>query len=184
MKPRFVVDVNVGRIAKWLRVIGHDALYIPDADDGELVRRAGEQDRIILTRDRYIAERRVVASGRVKVILLQSHDFREQMREVTEALDLGFHDGFSICIECNAPLQETDKESVRDRVPEFVFSTQVSFQVCPDCGKLYWRGTHWRNMQEELAAFTGLAAASSASRSRCSSRCAARASNVSSIIAS
>jgi uncharacterized protein with PIN domain len=155
MKPRFLVDVNVGRIAKWLRVIGYDALYIPDADDGELVRVAGEQDRIILTRDRYIAERRAVASGKVRVLLLRSHDFREQMREVTEALDLGFHDGFSICIECNAPLQEIDKESVRDRVPDFVFSTQDSFQVCPYCGKLYWRGTHWHNMKAEIGRFKG-----------------------------
>ena len=153
MKPRFLVDVNVGRIAKWLRAAGYDALYIPHADDGELVRVAGEQGRIILTRDRYILERRAVTSGQVQILLLRSHDFREQMREVTDALGLGFDDGFSICIECNVPLDEIARDSVRGRVPPFVFDTQDSFQVCPRCAKLYWRGTHWRNMRLEIAAF-------------------------------
>ena len=153
MKPRFLVDVNVGRIAKWLRAIGYDALYIPDFDDAELVRIAMEQGRVILTRDRYILERGVVARGQVRALLLHSHDFREQMREVTRALDLGFHDGFSICIECNVTLEEIGKESARGRVPPFVFSTQDSFQVCPRCSKLYWRGTHWRNMRVEMAKF-------------------------------
>ena len=85
--------------------------------------------------------------------LIQSDDFREQMREVTEALGLGFHYGFSRCIECNEPLRHTSKESARDRVPPFVFSTQDRFLVCPKCTRLYWRGTHWRNMSAELVKF-------------------------------
>ncbi len=153
MKPRFLVDANVGRLAKWLRAIGYDALFIHDADDRELVRVAAEQGRTILTRDRHIPERRVVTGGRVKVLLLVSDDFREQMREVAEALDLGFDERFSRCIECNVPLAEIAKDLVRDRAPPFVFKTQSSFQVCPRCDKLYWRGTHWRNMEAEMARF-------------------------------
>ena len=64
--PRFVVDVNVGRLTKWLLVLGYDSLSVPDVDDGELLRVAGEQDRIVVTRDRCIMERRVVTSGQVK----------------------------------------------------------------------------------------------------------------------
>ena len=151
MEPRFVVDVNVGRLAKWLRVI--DTLFIPDVDDAELLRVARAQGRIIVTRDRYILERRVVRSGRVRVVLVQSDDFREQMRQVTETVGLRFHKGFSLCIECNTPLEETSKESVRDRIPPFVFETQDHFLICPACRKLYWRGTHWRNMTSELVGF-------------------------------
>ena len=153
--PRFVVDLNVGRLAKWLRVMGYDALFIPDADDAELLRVAREQGRIIVTKDRYIMERRVVTTGQVRAFLVSSDDFRAQLRQVAEALGLGLERGFSLCIECNQPLSGIAKEEVRDRVPPFVFRTQEQFYQCPACGKLYWRGTHWHNMRMELAAFIG-----------------------------
>ena len=153
MEPRFVVDVNLGRLAKWLRVMGYDSVFIPDVEDGELLRVAREQGRIALTRDRYIVERRVVTTGQVRAVLVTSDDFRAQMRQLTETLGLTFENGFSLCIECNEALQSIGKESVRDRVPPFVFSTQEQFYQCPGCGKLYWRGTHWRNMHAELAGF-------------------------------
>ena len=78
MVLRFVVDVNVGRLAKWLRVMGYDSLFIPDVDDAELLRIAEEQGRIALTKDRYILQRRAVATGRVRAVLVRSDDFREQ----------------------------------------------------------------------------------------------------------
>ena len=155
MKPKFVVDNNVGRLAKWLRVIGYDTLYIPQVDDTELLRVAKEQGRTVLTRDRYIMERRAVTTGQVKAVLVRSDDFREQMQQVTETLGLDFHHGFSLCIECNVELEGISKESVRDRVPPFVFRTQDQFLVCPACRKVYWQGTHWRNMRVEMAAFKG-----------------------------
>ena len=95
----------------------------------------------------------MVTRGGVKVLLLVSDDFREQMREVAEVLNLGFDERFSLCIECNVPLEEIAIGQVRDRVPPFVFKTQKSFQVYPRCNKLYWRGTHWRNMEAEMARF-------------------------------
>ena len=153
MEIKFIVDVNVGRLAKWLRVLGYDTLFIPDVDDAQLLRVAQKQGRIVVTRDRYIMQRRVVTSGQVRALLVQSDDFREQMREVTEALGLGFGNGFSLCIECNELLEETSKESVREKVPPFVFSTQDKFLECPECRKLYWRGSHWRNMNVELVGF-------------------------------
>ena len=148
-----MVDVNVGRLAKWLRVMGYDTLFVPNVDDTELLRIAREQKRIALTRDRHIMERRAVRASQVEVVLLQSDDFREQMKQVTEDLGLDFQKGFSLCIECNVALQEIGKESIQDRVPPFVYRTQDQFLVCPDCRKLYWRGTHWQNMKKELVGF-------------------------------
>ena len=153
MEPKFLVDVNVGRLAKWLRIMGYDTLYIPDVDDTELLRVARAEGRTVLTRDRYVMQRRVVSTGQVKAVLVQSDDFREQMREVSETLGLGADNGFSLCIECNVALEEIKKELVRDLVPPFVFGTQDQFLVCSACRKLYWRGTHWRNMRAELTAF-------------------------------
>ena len=154
MEPRFAVDANVGRLAKWLRAMGYDSLFIPDVDDGELLWIAESQDRIIVTKDRHIMRRRVVAAGQVKAVLVSSDDFREQMQQLTETLGLTFRNGFTLCIECNEPLRRISKEQVGNRVPPFVFSTQHQFNECPGCGKLYWRGTHWRNMRQELAGYS------------------------------
>ena len=150
---RFAVDVNVGRLAKWLRVMGYDSLFIPDVDDGELLRVARDQGRTVLTRDRYILERRIVTTGQVTVILITSDDFREQIRQIAQTMELDLQNGFSLCIVCNKRLMTVPREQVRDRVPSFVFDTQRQFHECPQCGKLYWRGTHWRNMRSELEGF-------------------------------
>ena len=155
MRPKFLVDPNVGRLAKWLRVIGYDTLFIPEADDTELLRVAMDQGRTVITRDGYIMERRVVTKGKVKVVLLRSDDFREQMRQLTESLGLDYQDCFTLCVECNARLEEVSKEVVRDGVPPFVYESHEQFQACPNCGRLYWRGTHWRNMNAEMDRFWG-----------------------------
>ncbi len=150
------MDLNVGRLVKWLRVMGYDALFVPEADDGELLRLAGEEGRIVITRDRNIMQRRGVTSGRVKALLVTSDDFRRQMQQVIEVLGLGVQNSFSLCVECNVPLRYIEKHLVKERVPQFVYGTQSHFYVCPTCDKLYWRGTHWRNMHRELAGFRGL----------------------------
>lgn len=143
----------MGRLPKWLRAMGYDSLYIPNVEDGELLRIAMEQDRIVVTKDRYILERRLVKSGQVRAILITSDDFREQMQQLIKTLGLDMENGFSLCIECNEMLREVSKTQVKDRVPPFVYRTQDQFYECPRCGKLYWRGTHWRNMQAEMVEF-------------------------------
>ena len=153
MRPRFLVDVNVGRLAKWLRVMGYDARYVPDAEDGELLRLAHREGRIVVTRDARLLERRAVSRGLVRAVLVHSDDFRLQMRQLTQELGLDFQGGFSMCIECNAPLEPLEREAVRGRVPPYVFQTQESFYRCSRCQKVYWKGTHWNNMLRELAGF-------------------------------
>ena len=75
------------------------------------------------------------------------------MQQLAAELELEDSGGFSLCIECNAPLTPIDRTEVEQRVPPFVFRTQETFYCCPRCDKLYWRGTHWRNMRAELASF-------------------------------
>ncbi len=98
-EPRFIVDLNVGRLAKWLRVMGYDSLLIPGIEDGELVRVALEENRIVLTRDRYIMRRRVVASGKLKALLIRSDVLENQLRQVAETYNLNARRGLSRCIE-------------------------------------------------------------------------------------
>lgn len=151
MEPKFIIDLNVGRLAKWLRAMGYDALFVRDIDDGGLVQIAQREGRIILTRDRHLLERRVVTSGQIRALLLRDDHFIQQLRQVTTELGLTAANDFTRCIECNAPLRDVDKPLVTDRVPPYVFQTQEEFKECPHCGKVYWRGTHWRNMSQELA---------------------------------
>ena len=148
---RFIVDANVGRLARWLRIMGYDALFVPGIEDAELVRLAASQGRAIITRDRLVMRRRAIASGRLNALLINGDRLDEQLRQVVEAYGLDAEGGFSRCVECNEPLQAVERESARGRVPAYVFETQETFVECPSCSRLYWRGTHWRNMVSELA---------------------------------
>ena len=149
--PRFIVDLNVGRLAKWLRIMGYDALFVPGIEDGELVCLAQEEGRIVLTRDRFIMRRRIVTTGGLSALLIESESLENQLRQVVVTYHLDTQGGFSRCIECNISLADMTREQVQERVPAFVFQTQKEFMECPSCQKLYWRGTHWQNMLRELA---------------------------------
>ena len=151
MEIKFIVDNNVGKLAKWLRIMGYDTLLFSGEDDGKMVKMALEQNRVILTRDNQIMKRRLVTSGRLKAILIKDDDIKAQLQQVVAALNLGYHHKpFSRCLECNQPLVEKDKEKVKSLVPPYVFKTQEDYMECPSCHRLYWRGTHWQAMSREL----------------------------------
>ena len=147
---RFIVDANVGRLARWLRIMGYDAMFVPGVEDSELVRLALAEGRAILTRDRLVMRRRAIASGRLSALLI-SGDRLGELRQGVEAYGLDASGGFSRCVECNEPLRDVEREAAQGRVPAYVFETQEAFVECPACARLYWRGTHWRNMVRELA---------------------------------
>jgi uncharacterized protein with PIN domain len=143
--PRFVVDAMLGRLARWLRVLGYDTLYSTDADDAALVRRALADDRILLTRDVELARRRGV-----RVILISDDQVEDQLGEMIKILPLTAGEAFSRCLNCNTPLVELERAQARDLVPPYVFATQTRFRRCPGCDKVYWRGTHWAHMLATL----------------------------------
>lgn len=156
MKPRFIVDLNVGKLAKRLRMMGYDALFIDGVDDGELVRTALKEGRVLLTKDTGIMRRRIVSSGRVRAILITSDDIKQQLEQVVQTLHLDPEaDRFSICMECNQPLIPIAKEDVRDVIPPYVFETQEQYVRCPSCRRVYWQGTHWQKMVQELEGLKG-----------------------------
>jgi len=151
MKPKFIVDLNVGKLAKRLRMLGYDTLFINGLDDNELVRIALKEGRILLTKDSGILRRGVVFTGKIKVVLIEADDVREQLRQVVQTLHLEPNsDPFSLCLECNKPLISREREEVRDLVPPYVFQTQEQYMQCPGCHRIYWRGTHWQRMNQEL----------------------------------
>jgi len=99
-------------------------------------------------------KRGIVTSGRLKAILIEGDKPELQICQVIESLNLDCQfQPFTICLECNQALLERSKQQVEDRVPPYVFQTQNQYMECPNCHRIYWRGTHWQRMSEKLEKF-------------------------------
>lgn len=148
---KFMVDANVGKLARWLRMTGCDAVFFRDGEDAEMISTALKEGRVIITRDGHIAERRVATSGRLRVVLVTGDQPERQMRQVISDLGLDGHfEPFIRCLECNQPLEAGLKEAVKGRVPPYVYRTQANFLECTTCRRIYWRGSHWEAMRRQL----------------------------------
>ena len=149
--PKFVVDINVGRLAKWLRVMGYDTLFPQENGDNNLVRIALNENRVLVTRDAEIARRRAARLGQMTVVCIEKDDLRSQLRQLVCDLRLDLTGGFSRCVRCNEPLHPVAKQDVAHRLPPYVLRTQPEFFECLACRRVYWPGTHWTNMMSELS---------------------------------
>lgn len=151
MALKFIVDANVGKLTKWLRLLGYDAVFFDGAADGEMISTALREDRVILTRDTHILEWGVVKSGRVKALLINADHPDAQIHQVVSGLSLDVEgEVFTRCLECGEQLRKISKVEVESRVPPYVFKTQEQFLECPTCLRVYWRGTHWQAMVSRL----------------------------------
>ena len=136
---RFFADAMLGRLAKRLRLAGFDTAYEKSIEDADLVRKAVDEERVILTRDRRLVLRRAARNS----LLLRGNLVHEQWREVVAGFPMILSGpAFSRCAECNALLQEFPKEALQGIVPPYVFATQPRFWRCLGCKRIYWPGTH------------------------------------------
>lgn len=143
-RPRFVLDVHLGRLAKYLRMAGLDAVYRNDYDDKTLVRISRERKRTLLSGDRGLLNRKSVERG----YCVREKNPRKQMGEILERFDLaGSIDPFTRCLVCNGSVKPVQKDSVADALPERVARNYDEFKKCSGCGKIYWKGTHYRRMK-------------------------------------
>jgi uncharacterized protein with PIN domain len=148
MEERFLADRNLGKLAKWMRILGYDTLYDRGNADGAFLRRAREDGRITLTRPRDI---NTLAEGR-SVVLITSDHVPAQIGEVLSALALSPDPSrrMTRCLDCNASLEEISKEAVSGLVAAYVYEQQVRFMRCPSCGGIFWPGTHHLHIEETL----------------------------------
>jgi uncharacterized protein len=145
--PRFVADKMLGRLARWLRILGCDVVYGSNFSGKGLLQEARANDRIVLTRDR-----RVVRDPDVpRHLFIVADGFREQLRQVVEAFSIDPTAGlFRRCVHCNAEVVDVPAETVAAEVPEFVQRTQERFRRCPRCRHVYWQATHVERVRTEL----------------------------------
>ena len=146
---KFLVDGMLGKLARWLRVLGVDTSFDSGADDDELVGRAVNEDRILLTRDRRLAERRLL---RGRVVLIGAESWPDQIRELARAQDLtGLIHPLTRCLRCNTVLEDLAPAAAAPRVPPYIAATHSRYYHCPTCARIYWPGTHRERMSATLA---------------------------------
>ncbi len=150
---KFFADEMLGKLARWLRMAGLDVAYSRQIADAELLHRAREEGRIILTRDTRLA--RGLQSG--EFLFISFDHLPEQLKEFFAAFPQarGEHQPLTRCVECNSLLLPIEKEKVRDRVWPYVFQTQEHFTLCPSCDRIYWEATHVKRIQEKLNLLMG-----------------------------
>jgi uncharacterized protein len=143
-EPRFVLDVHLGKLAAYLRLLGFDALYDRGTQDPELARLSASEQRILLTRDRQLLKRSQVTHA----YLVRSLEPKVQCVEVLRRFDLaGLAAPFTRCLRCNTPLSRVEIGDVVGRIPEWVRSRAMEVTRCDGCDRVYWRGTHFERLE-------------------------------------
>jgi hypothetical protein len=132
----------LGRLVRWMRIFGYDVWYQDPVDDPMLIRMANEEKRVLLTRDTRLIRRRGIGEH----LLIQENDPMKQLEEVIRVYPP--HPGriLTRCIRCNTVLNPVDKGEVRNYVPDYVFQTETKFGRCPECCRVFWKGTHYTHM--------------------------------------
>lgn len=153
MPAKFLADAMLGALARWLRVLDLDTTYDPAIDDPELVEIALEEDRVLLTRDRRLVERKAL---RGRHLLIASEVVDEQVQQVVEHLaqTAGWEPTpdrlFRRCLRCNESLESMPAEEARRFVAPFIARTQKRFRRCPSCERIFWASSHTRRMRRRL----------------------------------
>jgi uncharacterized protein with PIN domain len=147
LMQRFVADRMLGKLAKWLRVLGYDVVYLKKAAEEEILQNL-QEGRTLLTRNRRARSWR----GKGRVFMVNNDDPKIQLCEVVKGLRLAESDSamFSRCLNCNRPLAAVRREEVREEVPDYIYQRQKEFHRCSDCGKVYWHGSHALRMRQQL----------------------------------
>ncbi|MDX9800065.1 MAG: Mut7-C RNAse domain-containing protein [Spirochaetia bacterium] len=141
--PLFILDVHLGKLARYLRIAGFDSLYSNSFEDSEISEISAREGRIVLTRDRGLLKRSIVKRG----YWIRSQSPAVQLKEVVKKFDLGSRIKlFTICPSCNGILEKIAKEKIEDRLPEKTALYYNDFSICPSCRKIYWKGSHFRNI--------------------------------------
>jgi uncharacterized protein with PIN domain len=143
-QPRFILDIHLGKLARYLRMLGFDTWYDNTYDDLQLARLANQYERILLTRDRRLLMRSIVTAG----YCIRELDPEGQLVEVIKRFSLAKDIApFKRCIRCNALLEPVRKEEILDRLQPLTRKFFDEFHICPDCKQIYWKGSHYDRMQ-------------------------------------
>jgi uncharacterized protein with PIN domain len=150
MIPCFAAEKTLGKLAKWLRLLGFDTLYESEVTADEFIENLGN-DRILLTRTQHMRTKSTIS----RLIFVHSDHWVEQLKQII--LELGLNAAqtrpFSRCLHCNILIVTAEKEALWGRVPDYIFESHDHFLTCPKCGKVYWSGSHTERGLEMIQKF-------------------------------
>ncbi|MBN1919549.1 MAG: Mut7-C RNAse domain-containing protein [Verrucomicrobia bacterium] len=156
-EPRFLADDMVGKLARWLRILGLDVAPAGRVDDNSLMRRALDESRVLLTRHGRLlgqisAKDLKPRRSELRWIVLESPHLLPQIAQVLQVTDIRIDTErlFTRCLICNSPLEPASKADVAGEVPEFTYSIQDQYSRCRNCNKVYWKGTHTDRILKKL----------------------------------
>ncbi|MCI0459061.1 MAG: Mut7-C RNAse domain-containing protein [Gemmataceae bacterium] len=151
-EPSFFCDVMLGGLARWLRAAGYDARWVEHIEDPDLIREAARDKRVLLSSDTGIFRVGIVRDGDVPALMVpHGLTVQEQLGFVLDKLGLPLRE--PRCMGCGGELREVPREQVKDRVPPRSFAHADRFWECSGCDRLFWRGTHWERIAEQLRPF-------------------------------
>jgi uncharacterized protein with PIN domain len=151
-ETRFIVDVHLGKLARYLRMLGFDTFYDPALEDEQIIEKSLHEERIILTRDLGILKNSRVKHG----YFVRQTKPKEQAREIVRRFDLKNKIfSFSRCLECNTPLQPLEKETAMEYLSPETLRYYDAFFFCPSCEKIYWEGSHFKKMSKFISGIIG-----------------------------
>jgi len=147
---RFIADGMLGKLTRWLRMLGHDVSYFRSADDEKLVEMVKSEKRVLLTRDLKLYQQAVTRG--MEAVLVEATDEAGKLADLARRFGFKLEIDFSVsrCPKCNARIKAVSKEVVADQIPESTSIYYNDFWKCPGCGKVYWRGAHWKRIDETL----------------------------------
>jgi len=141
---KFLCDQMLGTLAKWLRIMGYDAAYAEKGNDNEIIELAEREDRVLLTRYRELSSRHKNS------LLIDGTELEYQIKKVVNSLgiDIDRKNYLSRCTVCNIPVKKISKEYAKGKVPSHAYESHDEFWICPNCKRIYWKGTHYENMKQ------------------------------------
>ena len=147
---RFIADVMLGKLAKWLRMLGYDTLYFRETKDDLLVACAVREKRQLLTRKTDLRKRRALKDS---LLFITHDDPLKQLGEVIARYRLTTLPpaAFTRCLICNQRLEEISPDQIQSKLPDYVLTTQQHFSTCARCKRIFWRGSHYVNMKKALS---------------------------------
>jgi len=146
---KFAVDCMLGKLAKWLKILGFDSQFFSYIEDDDLLKVAAQEERVLLTRDTGLIQ--YAAKTDVQALFIDHEDWRKQLTQVLDAFILRDKiKPYSRCVECNQALKKISRDKAKNLVTPFVLETASGFALCPLCHRAYWQGTHHQEMDSMI----------------------------------
>jgi uncharacterized protein with PIN domain len=146
---KYLCDQMLGTLAKWMRIYGLDTFYASnEMDDSELIEICKKEKRALITSDKDLIIR--ARRENLKTIVIKSIDINDQIRKIISDKEIDTKKLLSRCILCNSKVIDIKKTEVKEKVPERIYENNEKFWYCKNCNKIYWKGTHFKNMIKKI----------------------------------